>query len=78
MSKINKRQIQWNIENFDKIHVLSASVKNCFSQKHDQVLYIEKASSASCMAPITVGNQFKVTGIRPMALVQNGGPLKDL
>ena len=32
MRKINSRQIQYNVENFDEIHVLSASVRNRSSQ----------------------------------------------
>ena len=31
MRKINSLQIQYNVENFDEIHVLSASVRNWFS-----------------------------------------------
>ena len=32
MGKINNRQIQYNVENFDEIYVLSASVRSWFSQ----------------------------------------------
>ena len=41
MNEIDSRQILWNIEIFDEIHVLNASVRTWPSKWHDQVLRIE-------------------------------------
>ena len=59
MSKIDSGQIESNIENFDKIYVLNASVRNWSSQQRNQVPKIEQVPHALCMTTITASKQIK-------------------